>query len=749
MGHNLRPPVVVAASACFLRAPSLGKPRHCRRVICLAIALAVAVPAWRYHAVAIAGHPLAGMPAAVGLRGAYRDCATEVSLLGFRMGARTRAARRGGIAALAAGRRDGHQQQQQQAVPVLEGRQLASAEPGISRGARASGVEDWPQKSSRAEFRDTHWGEAQPLPHMLWGNVSRVLRGVVEDVSAAGVLVRLVWEVSAPKAARTQLRPSPIAGFLDGQALSSAFPELLLPPEPGKVRRFLREGQHVSVRVRPRPLDGEDAQRMLALELAREQPIEPAKEEAFAQPRPLSVLADFLQAHRLQASGLQGVGAAPAGLESEHLAPPSGWDDRDWEPWLNEVPREPQDLPPLVAAGWALADPGRDIAVAGPLSPGERALLYLLPLLRHLRGRPAPMSGGGPLVLILGAQSIHKAVRESLDPFNISVGELSKNPKQWDKLKHCLVVLAHPKAFRKDPPIRLSRILSHISLVVFDDLGFWVQARESDVRGILQGLPAHRWGPTVAWLHRWNASLAPALGAFTDAPVTLRAADSIWGARVHYEAVNASEAAAVATRYMHRHPRLSILFFADDAAASRQALSRVDTQRRLGPSTAENAAGRGARVEVVSNREPWQPEPPSRTFELTVHVDPPPSSEELHRRLASCRGLAVLLPVLDPTGGGLAEPWRAFAKARLERAGSEERRLLLDLLAGGRTRAARAPPPEEVAAGHAAPADAIGLAGEAGDRFEDDFRRGEGGELVWEAGEEPVDEEFAAFGDAM
>lgn len=617
--------------------------------------------------------------------------------------------------------------------------QGASAEndtTGRTGSDEAGALRSWPEKASYAEFTRVRWAGARPLPHLLWGKVGRSLRGVVENVSAKGVVVRLLWERAAvkaalPRALRPPPVPSPIVGLLDADALSPALGRPV-GSDLQEIRRFIREEQRVNVRVSPHEQTGE----MLALELDLRQPIEPPREApAFAQRKPLASITNFLQEHQQRVGGLLNV------TETLQVpAPPSGWGDKDWAPWLRFMPQEPAMLPPLVAAAWALTDAGRDLVVAGPLTHDERALLYALPLLRHLRGQPEPMAGSGPVALILGDRLLRDALQAVLEAQNISVAQArSQQPQPCG----CSVLLANPKDYLKMQRTKQGGKLVHLSFLAFDNLGFWAEAPA--VRRLVQQLPRHKWGPSLVWLHKWNASLLPALGSVAAAPLSLRGADSAWGAAVLHEAMKASEVKDRVAYYMHQYPRLRVLVFANQPALVMAVLRRADVQRRSANPDAAGAASNRSTAVVASNRKAWPAG--GQIYDVVLHADAPPSQEEYHRRLGACRQLAVTLMSLSDRSGELDDKWRSFAQARKESVGPEERLALLELLGDeprrGRQKTRRLREPPRLKEPSRGEADMPPR------RFEDDFGVSEKGELVWSAGEETIEEEFAVFTDMI
>jgi len=276
------------------------------------------------------------------------------------------------------------------------------------------------------------------------------------------------------------------------------------------------------------------------------------------------------------------------------------------------------------------------------------------------------------------------------------------------------------------------------------------------LEAILKILPAHKWGPSYGWLPCWNTSHAPAVAAFMDTPVIVRAADSVWGANVVNEVLNTTDVASRLAFYMHRYARLRVLAFIDDRDATAQALRRFDTNGQLADALLTKELLGTKTTMFADSSELWSHD--DRLFDVVIHAAPPPSADEYHRRLASCRQLAVTLLGVDAENNKLHESWVPFTAARIETASSEERSELVKVrrrMRRGKPLLKRAlaelPLLQDLGNATVPSVDAIGWNGEvaAGARFQDDFSRGKNGELVWTAGDESVNEELAEFNELI
>lgn len=266
-------------------------------------------------------------------------------------------------------------------------------------------------------------------------------------------------------------------------------------------------------------------------------------------------------------------------------------------------------------------------------------------------------------------------------------------------------------------------------------------------------LPVHKWGPSYGWMSSWNTSHAPAVAAFMDTPVVVRAGDSVWGADVVNEVWNTTDVASRLAFYMHRYARQRVLAFIEDRDAIAEALSRFDTSGRLAAALETNEPLGTRTTMFADSSEPWSGE---QLFDVVIHAAPPPNADEYHRRLASCRQLAVTLLGVD-SKNQLDESWVSFTSARIARLGRLQAGERSDL-EKVRRRVQRGKPLRKKALlelpilqdlGNAT-MDVIGWNGElVGGRFENDFNKGKNGELVWTAGEESVSEEFAEFSELI
>jgi len=604
----------------------------------------------------------------------------------------------------------------------------------------------WPPKAGRS----SHGGSAL--------QVHACLSGVVENITADGAYVRLYWEFCGSAIPTSdnwhkEPQPSPIVGFVDADALRSAFRHI---PEGGPLEpwRYLYEGQLVNVQVRD--LDNTYS---LALELTSNQPVAHIEQpQAFTSQVSMEQLSKFLRAERLYADGLANLTAA--------ASPAMGWQDEAWAPWLHDLPQE-EPLAPVVAAAWSVADSGRDVAVSGPMSPQQRAHFYMVPLLRRLQGQ-RKTAGTGPTAIIVGGEQVRRVMGEALLAYNIAFGIVDSANVDAQQLHHCSVILAGPQdlfrnlnkaggtaaTWQHRPRSTWQRILAHISFVAVDDLGFWASVAPRSLEAILKVLPAHKWGPSYCWLPCWNTSHAPAVAAFMDTPVVVRAADSVWGARVVNEVLNTTDVVSRLAFYMHRYARLRVLAFIEDRDATAEVLRRFDTNGDLAAALL-NKELLGTRTTMFAdNSEPWSHG--YGVFDVIIHAAPPPSAEEYRRRLASCRQLSVTLLGVDAESDKFHESWVPFIAARIETGSSEERSELVMVRRRMRKgkpmlKRALAELPLLHDLGNATlPVDAIGWNGEvAGARFQDDFSRGENGELVWTAGEESLNEELTEFSELI
>mmetsp|Transcript_107695 Transcript_107695/g.322136 ORF Transcript_107695/g.322136 Transcript_107695/m.322136 type:complete len:387 (-) Transcript_107695:195-1355(-) len=386
------------------------------------------------------------------------------------------------------------------------------------------------------------------------------------------------------------------------------------------------------------------------------------------------------------------------------------------------------------------------------MAPAERALLYVLPLLRHLREYPHPAVSRGPIAVVLADGSVAAELKDLLATCGISMEDApaGDNYAQRRQLGRSAVALLPPRYFRSKVSRLWSKALAQVSFVVVDDLGLWEREEGEALRLFSGHLPNRIWGPSIVWLERWDARVKHVLGALTDRPVTLRAADSVLGARVVYEPVRSSDAVARVAFFMHRYPGLRILVFADDPEALCGGLQRVDTQGRVAQSDGPSHGGGCAAAVVAPNRGSWPSD--GRVFDVVLHVDAPPSPDEYRRRLAACRRLAVALVALDGARSARLGPaWLPLVPPR-------ERRRLLASAAAAEGYGREADYSDVLArAGDAATSARGSEDGGPGASFRDDYSLGRNGELVWDAGQEGTreglheeeEEEFAVFSDSL
>ena len=166
---------------------------------------------------------------------------------------------------------------------------------------------------------------------------------------------------------------------------------------------------------------------------------------------------------------------------------------------------------------------------------------------------------------------------------------------------------------------RSAGLLDRVSFVAVDDTGHVPDL--PPLRALLEHLPGHKWGQSVLWTPAFGKASDQVLQAYAERPAMLRVGEAVFGCKVRYDVERPEDVAARVVSYAEKYPRLSLLVFADESEALREALARSDlVSDRLGKQL--NAWNR---IEVAPNRQSWS----SRdTVDVVLHADAPPSREE-------------------------------------------------------------------------------------------------------------------------
>lgn len=641
--------------------------------------------------------------------------------------------------------------------------------------------EDWPRKADRKEVKNmTLWGVAQPLPFLLRGPASRFLAGVVEEIRPDGAVVRLLWRSSFSATADVSgfnlLQPgesenSPLLGFINQQALDNSFRKSGRPgvgeekseETPGDARSSpLSIGQPVCVEVRsgdsgvagmlnlaltpdqPLPL-GSSAARRVAAALQEIDEVEDTP--SLATGGSMKPWRDFLVKNRLALKG----SPAPTRL------PPDSWEDPLWAEELALLPQslqpggsasstEPQagedkspgadqssgEVHPLVPAGWAVTASNQDLVVAGPLTATERVLLFLLPLLRHLRSMPQQVRGSRPLALVLTrSASFRSQMARKLREVGFLVVLGPPKPNAVAAVP-CDVLVADAKEVMEHIG-KDKRLLSRLSFLVLDNLEL-IAAQESALKQVVAALPPFKWGQTLSWATSvkpkgiWRTQLSGPAKALTEGSATLRAANAVWDTQLLFEFTSKRDPFARVLYYAGNYPKQRIVIFADSPAKLSKLLEDKGLRDRLdAPDDARN------KVLVVENDTPLES---LENWDVLIQADPPPSREEYLRRLGSCRQLAIAYLSYD---GPSRQEWAEFAEYAKDIAIDSRDRELLSLIAtmapGGSAamiapQVIKKPPRLKEISGR-----------DTWDKgsFMDDFQVTTGGSVVWSAGVEEDD----------
>lgn len=586
-----------------------------------------------------------------------------------------------------------------------------------SHGGNGTAV---PAKADRPKVVGVQWGSLKPLPFLLWGKVDRNLQAVVERISETGITVRLLWEVVVEGKRITE--PSPIRGFIDHDAFSSVFQtyheRYLTRCRTGVFP--LQVNQSIGVQVRAGTVHG----KRLLLSLSPKQPRLPYEQKLspfVVETCPFSSLEPFLREHRLRVVGAmkRAVGA---------VQPPQGWEDPLWKGWLTGIVQVTKGIPPLVAAAWSVADGSRDLVVSGPMKPAERALLYVLPLLRHLRQYPHPPNPHSFQAIILAEKELAEVMAYMLSRLGVNVAHLhSANSKGQDwQLRKCQVAILDPaqtnyKAVRRTGWLHA---ISYISFLAVDNLDSMIKSEKIAVRNFKRLLPDGDWGPSIVSLRRWSPQAEKDLAAFVRNPLTLRSADSAYEAEVVHSVVDKDELITEAASVGMRHYHQRVLVFTADPQKLAKILQGADTSSRL--ATGDNFKKRSAVLVVASSGEPWEK---YDLFDIVVLTDAPPSMEEYHRRLAICTRKAYAIVGREKYSLKMDNSWLPYIEAKdwdeLEAVGA--RSVFQD------------------------PSTSNAPLEDRGATFQDDYSLGSNGEIIWNAGEEvgEGEEEFAAFTDML
>ncbi|CAK0848282.1 unnamed protein product [Prorocentrum cordatum] len=224
---------------------------------------------------------------------------------------------------------------------------------------------------------------------------------------------------------------------------------------------------------------------------------------------------------------------------------------------------------------------------------------------------------------------------------------------------------------------------------------------------------------SILWSTEWRQLQHSVVDAFTTKPAVLRAADSVWQASQVIEVMEEVEVSTRVLFYLQRYASQRVLVFADRPKALESSLPSWVLSDPL--ATAQNGQGR---VQVVSNDVPWDS---GGLFDVVLHASAPPNRGEFHRRLGSCRQLAVALLATVPRGGStrLSDAWLSFAEYAQSSVVGEDAELLRRLASEGDQVEARVSDLEQLTS-------EIAKREAKSDNDWDAFRDGVGADLAWD-----------------
>jgi len=584
---------------------------------------------------------------------------------------------------------------------------------------------EWLSKQDRQDLKDPLWHDAQALPYLLQGTMGSTLQGVVEDVTEMGARVRLLWvsqSTRVPAGYRSGPKLSPISGMVGKASIAHTF-GLRKRPSTADLQGFLHEGQHVSVQVRPTDVQDPD---MLSLELADVQPLTPvsyAAQTGTSATKPQWV--QFLTSECCR------VFSATPGETWQASLPPMQWDDPVWVDVFAQLPtklkqRHGSTIPSAVAASWALADTRKDVVAVGPLLADERLMMFLVPLLKHLKAQSAPVAGSGPTAVIIGGESFQRTFSQAAQ--ELSDNDLSVELLHWRQSKKASgsqVMVGSPSELL-NAASEHPNMFSRVSFVAVDNLEA-SNEKGLELHSLLQLLPSHKWGPSLIWTPHLSADLQSVVLAFAEHPSFVQVGTSVWNPQLRNEVHNLTEVQSRATVLVHRYPGFRVAVFADDPEAMKAKIQSSDSQARLSAQE-----GNAAYVAVLPNQEKFTQK--IVPFDVMVHVDAPPDRKELLHRLGACRQLSVAL--LGAENGALTPPWLSYAAHAYLLESGKERAFLKSLyqepLKVKRTKKQALPTLTDVTEASKKSSDVWGETA----RFADDFKVDGSNVLVWSAGEE-------------
>ncbi|CAE7341811.1 KDM1B, partial [Symbiodinium microadriaticum] len=463
-------------------------------------------------------------------------------------------------------------------------RALEKAASSPKRGAS----ERLPKKERHSSV---YWGAAKALPFLLAGRVGRHLRGKVQELRGRSAVVQIFWEVSpVPGLEEPQL--GPVKGKVCLKDLMATYGISRHQRPPPKCADFLHEGQLVSVEVADMPSD-----QSLNFVLSMQQPVMPSSVPTPPGRVPLE-WRDFLDTHGLV-------------VEFANLRLPPAEALEVFQRELGGMRTLATET--IAATIWELTQRGQDIVVTGAIPAAERLFLQTRLALRHLAALPRTPPGL-PDVLFLCSGSIARRFRKASEDGFRDEGPIHQT---LAGTTHWVLERA-----RNNP-----ELLSRISLFIVDGA-----CPMQELLELLNFMPrGRRWGPTYLF-HRETlpAKNTAAETALVDAPARLQLANGVRGAHISMRIVNADNAKEAAALIAQLHTRQSILVFTSEISVLQDELRRVVAAQALA----------SERLCIVHSTERWRA---SASFDIILHVSPPPTTAEYLRRLASCKKEAISL----------------------------------------------------------------------------------------------------------
>ncbi|CAE7497932.1 impact-A [Symbiodinium natans] len=475
----------------------------------------------------------------------------------------------------------------------------------------------WLAKNQRSS--STYWGNARSLPFCLAGHLARHLRGSVRELRTRSAVVQIFWETSPVPGQEPQL--GPVIGTIRMQDLLAAYGKTHPRRQP-RCEDFLCEGQLVCVNVIGATSTANEP--ALALALSTYQPA-----LSWSPPPPCAGRAPPVEWRRfLDKHGLV--------VESANLkqSPAEAIEVFRRELGSQRTPATET----LAATIWELTQTGQDMVVSGAFPTEERLILQSLLALRHVAALPRSPSRQ-PDVLILCSKSFSERFRSTCRQGSSSDGQ------------PCKRVLRQTLSGTTSEILRKARLnpelLSRVSLVIVDMLPAAKRTLEQ-LEKVLAFMPnGRRWGPSYVF-HRETlpANGTVAETALVDAPARLQFANGLCGAHIRMQMVSDDSAKEAAALISQVHARQSILVFTHEESALLDELRRVVSAHAL----------KSERLRIRNSATPWRLEQ-SQSFDIVLHVSPPPSAREYLRRLASCSKEAISLVTRSGSAGTVHQSW--------------------------------------------------------------------------------------------